>query len=454
MILTSDSSGNSSNGNQTGKILLQGILWRGLYYASAFIINILIARHFQASVSGAIYYISSIYALVLLLFSLSFESGIIYFAAKQQIPVSRLFIFSILWSLFTGVITFFITWFIIKDAYAGIPVDLIIFSAVLFITGNLLMTYCSGFFYAQHNFVIPNIIIITGTVILIALIPYNGRSIVPGISDENYFYLYFASFFVQGIAMALAVKIKYIQAVVFQFLSANELRLLIRYCGMAFLGNIIFYLLYRLDYFFVEKYCTADELGSYIQVSKIVHLFFILPTILASAVFPITAAGRNEAINRFLTLLSRSVFLLYIICCLVLALIGKWLFPFVFGESFTAMYQPFLWVIPGILSLSGIFTLTAYFAGNNRIKVNITGSVYALLVIVAGDIIFIPKYGIEAAAITSSLGYLVYQVYIIAVFRKEYQTAVSDFFIFRSSDWKQIKQAVIRSLKNKNESQQ
>lgn len=431
----------------TGKILLQGMFWRGLYYVSAFIINILIARHFQASVSGSIYYISSIYALALLIFSMSMESGITYFAARQQIPISKLFSFSMAWSLFTGLATFIITWQFFSKAYAGMSTELIIFSAVVFIMGNLLITYCSGFFYAHNNFIAPNIINITGTVILIVLIPYNGRSIVPSVTNENYFYVYFASFLVQGIIMAIAVKIKFVKTGIFQFLSGNEVNMLFRYCGLAFLGNVIFFLLYRVDYFFVEKYCSADELGSYIQVSKIVHLFFILPTILASAVFPITAGGKEEAIHKLLTLLSRSIFLLYSICCIALAIMGKWLFPFVFGESFTAMYQPFLWLIPGIISLSGIFTLTAYFAGKNRIKVNITGSVYALVVIVVGDILFIPEYGIEAAAIISSLGYIVYQVYIIAVFKKEYQTAVADFFIFRSSDWKQIKQTITNSFK-------
>ncbi|MBL7700644.1 MAG: polysaccharide biosynthesis C-terminal domain-containing protein [Ferruginibacter sp.] len=431
----------------TGKILLQGMLWRGLYYVSAFIINILIARHFQASVSGSIYYISSIYALVLLVFSLSLESGITYFAAKKQIPAARLFNFSMIWSFITGIITFLITWQLFSEAYSEMPTGLIIFSAVTFITGNLLITYCSGFFYAYNNFSVPNIIIISGTVLQIALIPYNGRSIVPAVANENYFYVYFASFFVQGIAMAVTVRIKYIKTDAFQFLSVAQFKLLLRYCAMAFLGNVIFFLLYRVDYFFAEKYCTADDLGNYIQVSKIVHLFFILPTILASAVFPITAGGRKEDINKLLTLLSRSIFLLYTVCCLVLALMGKWLFPFVFGDSFTGMYQPFLWLIPGIISLSGIFTLTAYFAGRNRIKINITGSVYALVIIVTGDILFIPKYGIEAAAIVSSIGYIVYQVYITAVFRKEYKSSVADFFIFRSSDWKQIKQTITNSLK-------
>jgi O-antigen/teichoic acid export membrane protein len=233
-------------------------------------------------------------------------------------------------------------------------------------------------------------------------------------------------------------------------LSVAQFQLLFRYCGLAFAGNIIFFLLYRVDYFFVERYCSAGQLGNYIQVSKLVHLFFVLPTILASAVFPITAAGRKEeSINKLLTLLSRSIFLLYTLTCLVLALCGKWLFPLLFGESFADMYLPFLLLIPGILSLSGIFTLTAYFAGKNRIGVNITGSVYALIVIVAGDILFIPKYGIQAAAIISSTGYFIYQVYIIAVFKKEYQIAIADFFIFRSSDWTQIKKTTTQSLKNK-----
>ena len=219
---------------------------------------------------------------------------------------------------------------------------------------------------------------------------------------------------------------------------------------MAFTANVIFFLLYRVDYFFVERYCTKVQLGNYIQVSKLVHLFFILPTILASAVFPITAGGRKEGIDKLLTLLSRSIFLLYVLSCVILAAIGKWLFPFVFGESFSDMYLPFLLLIPGILALSGIFTLTAYFAGKNRIKVNIAGSVYALIIIVIADIIFIPQYGIQAAAIISSVGYIFYQVYIIAVFKKKYQIAITDFFIFRSYDFKKIKSSIQNAFK-KNE---
>ncbi len=439
---------------QAGKVLLQSMLWRGSYYLSAFIINILLARHFQASVSGAVYYISSIYALVVLVSSLSLESGIIYFTAKKEIPPERLFNFSLAWSCFISIGTFLFTYYFFSEAYRDIPASLILLSAVCFITGNLLVTYCSGFFYAANNFKTPNIIIISGTVLLIVLIPYGSSSIIPAINNENYFYVYFGVFLLQGVCMAIAAGSTVIKKWSFQFLSSVQVKVLARYCLMAFAGNIIFFLLYRVDYFFVEKYCTPEQLGNYIQVSKLVHLFFILPTILASAVFPMTASGKKEHVHEVLTLLSRGIFLMYTIACLILALTGSWLFSFVFGESFTEMYEPFLWLIPGILSLSGIFTLTAYFAGSDRIRVNITGSVFALIVIVIGDILFIPRYGINAAAMVSSAGYIVYQVYIIAVFKKEHNAPVSNFFIFRPNDLKQIKSSIQNALKKNNEVQQ
>ena len=424
---------------QTGRILVQSMLWRGLYYVSAFVMNILIARHFQASVSGGIYFIISIYSIIVLVSSLSLESGIIYFASKKQILLSKLFSFSIAWSLFTGIIVFFVASYFAGNINTQVNDKFLIASSVSFICGNLLITYCSGFFYAANNFIVPNVIFIVSSCFLIISIPYNGHSFIQGIDNENYFYFYMYSFLVQGICLALFAKVKYIEKGFRYFLSINEFRLLFNYCFMAFAGNIIHLLLYRIDYFFVEKYCDPVQLGNYIQVSKLVNLFFILPTILASVVFPVTASGQKTDIVKLLTVLSRCIFTGYLFICIVLACTGKFFFPYLFGDSFSQMYEPFLLLIPGILALSGIFTITAYFAGKNRIRHNITGSILALIVILAGDIIFIPRYGINAAALVSSAGYLVYQVYVLIIINKEFNSKLGDFFVFRFSDIKNIR---------------
>ena len=439
---------------QAGRALYKSILWRSLYYLSLFVVNILIARQFLPAASGKIFYISSIYSFFVMIMSFSIDSGIVYFAAKGKLGIGKLLNFSLLWSLVAGLLIFCIIFFFFKKENTIWNNTFLLVSSISFICGNLLTSYCTGLFYARHNFVTPNGISISVNLALIILFPFNGHSLVPVISGANFFYIYFISFLLQGILLAITVQIKYLKYRFEGLLTLPEFRLLFRYCSMAYLANIIFFLLYRVDYWFVERYCTPEQLGNYIQVSKLGQLFFILPAMLASVVFPLTAGGQKEKIKNMLTLLSRSILFLYLFVCIILLLTGNWLFPFVFGKSFSGIYQPFLFLIPGILSLSCLFTVTAYYAGKNRMMVNIKGSVLSLIFIMAADRIFIPVYGINAAAIISSMGYIIYQVYVLMIFKKEYRTSISDFFIFRIADWHDMKNIILRSTKDYDEKQQ
>lgn len=206
------------------------------------------------------------------------------------------------------------------------------------------------------------------------------------------------------------------------------------------------FFVYRVDYWFVHYYRSAEELGNYIQVSKIAQMFFVLPGILAGVVFPVTAGGATNEIHEKLALLSRSLLLVYSIICIFLIAIGYWFFPFVFGASFHSMYVPFVFIIPGILALSALYPLTAYYAGKNKVIVNVTGTVLALIVIIIGDWIFIPFYGINAAALVSSVAYITFHVYVLLYFKNENKSAVTDFYTLRFSDLLKMKSSLFNYL--------
>jgi len=418
------------------KLLYQNIVWRSLFIISGFILNILIARHFQASFTGRFYYLITWYAFITLIFSVSMESGILYFISKKEIKESALLNLALLWVILSAAVM--MSLFIFFTVILQYKLNFIGFLfAMLFICGNLLISFVANIWYAKKNFIIPNI---TGIIINFALItlmffiPY-----CPWLNDSKFIYFYFSSFFIQGIFLVGLLTSQGKQKISFLLPQISQIKNVFHYSIAAFLGNIVSFFLYRIDYWFVHKYCSAPQLGEYVQVSKLAQTFFLLPSMLATVLFQLTAGGHRKQVNDTLMLLSRSLFLVYSLICLLLGITGSWLFPLIFGKSFSGMYTPFLFLIPGILAFSSLYVLTAYYAGKNRLSVNVRGCIYAFIFVLAGDIFFIPKYGINAAAAISSLGYIIYFIYVLNVFIKEYHYPLADFFYFKFSDFKKYK---------------
>ncbi len=138
------------------KLLAQSILWRGVYFVSVFLVNLLLSRELKASGSGVIFYISNTFAFVQLVAGLSLENGIIYFAAGRQMSPNKLLWLSLIWTaiiIVLQLLVFFLFSFSGTDPH--LP-----FYAFCFITGLLLTTlllqsflYRGRLFYTQYHIV-------------------------------------------------------------------------------------------------------------------------------------------------------------------------------------------------------------------------------------------------------------------------------------------------------------
>ena len=78
------------------KALLDSFIWRGVYFITTLILNVCIARIYEASQSGWIYFISNNFYLVILLGGLSLDSSITYFSASNKVSQHKLAFFSLL----------------------------------------------------------------------------------------------------------------------------------------------------------------------------------------------------------------------------------------------------------------------------------------------------------------------------------------------------------------------
>jgi O-antigen/teichoic acid export membrane protein len=420
------------------KLLYQHVFWRGLSLLSFFILNVTMARSFGAAASGNIFFIVNFFALVLLAATLSMEAGLGYFAAREKAAAAWPVYLSFLWAASAALVIYFCTPFFKLNSNGQLTVSNFNGLSFLYAAGYLLLVFFTALFSARQNFIVPNLIATLANIVLLAFIAVTDAG-DKAAAAGNFLGSYFTAFFVQGVLLLLLYTAMYVKRFAIHFPGSAALKAIFRYSMQAFAANIVFFLVYRVDYWFVNYFCSDKELlGNYIQVSKIAQVFFILPGIVASTVFSVTAAGKKTAMSTTVLRLSRLIFSGSLLACALLAATGYWLFPLLFGAGFDEMYIPFLLLVPGIIAIATLYPFTAYYAGKNRVVENIKGSLLALVVIISGDLLLVPLWGISGAALVSSAGYIVYEIYILRQFKKEYGNKISDCFIIKKEDWQQI----------------
>jgi len=410
------------------------VVWRVLNTAVQFFINLLMVRLLGASASGDFFYIITLLSLATLVLGLSLESGIGYYTSRQEISGKKL-----LWLL--SPVMLLQTMAAAGALYLFGP-DYLIPILCAYIISNIVLSYLSAVYQAEKRFAALNVVMFS--INLLALLIMVWAYLKPA---ENYLYLvpwvYVLTPFCQCLVLGIllfsrppdtdAGYIDYNKGIIPK---------VFRYSLVAFAGNLLFFLVTRIDYYFVEKYCTPGQLGNYIQVSKLGQLLVLVPTLMSAVVFPYSANAETSLALHKLQALCRMVTLLFLPVALVIILTGHFLFPWLFGSDFDLMYTAMLYYLPGFFFLSVVGLLAAYGAGQGHIWTNTIASGIALVVVVTGDRIFIPWYGINAAAAVSSVAYLVCMVYLLLMYRNWWQTTIADFFITRKTDIDYLKHVI------------
>ena len=419
------------------RLMYQALFWRGSYLLSTLLLNILFVRYYGAAGSSTVYYLINLYSISLLIGSFSVEGGMGYFLANRQAEPGSLSFFSLVWTVMVSLPSLLLLKGYFHFFDSDIHASLFWLTASTYIPGQLLITFFTALFYARESPAMPNGILLTVNGALILLL---GVALaIPSLMSPGVFlYFYFFGVLVQGIGIAILFRIRYGWSS--NLPSVSLLTKIFRYSLVAFAANILFFLVYRVDYLFVKRYCTADDLGNYIQVSKLGQALLVIPSILASVIFPRTARVSGEGMPFHLARLTRIMVSLFVIFFLLVLFAGRPVFPLVFGNSFDKMYLPTLVILPGILSLSVLTPLSAYFGGLHRPEVNAKGAFIGLVLIVGGDFFCIPVYGIVGAAAVSSLGYFATMVYSLVEFGKTNRIRPGSMLIVGRGDWRWVKQ--------------
>lgn len=418
------------------KLLAQSITWRSFYFFSVLLVNVFLSRYLQAAGTGSLYFTTIIFSFIHVVLSLSADSALIYFGSGNIIERNKLLTLSATWSIVAGIAMMFLVYayFLVNGNADKNMVYWYVAFGFFYVAGQSLTSYSIALYYTKENYFIPNLLLGLVNIVFVLFIP--GKDAVHNAGHTQWItFFYFATFFIGGLLVFLSYFLQFRKEGGIGFPGRDELKKIVLYAFTALGANAVFFLVYRVDYLFVKysPVCTEADLGNYIQVSKLGQMTLIIPQIIASVVFPKTASGAD--LDKAITTIARIFSQLFLLAFIVVLVAGEQIFTLVFGESFNKMQLPMLVLIPGMLALSLLALLSAYFGGKGKIRINLYAAIIGLVVMIGGDILFVPHYGIIAAAAVSTVSYVANTGYSMWQFNKDHSMRWIEFFKWKKEDY-------------------
>ena len=423
-------------------VIVSNIGYRSLYVVINVFITLLLTRLMTVNGYGILSLMIANTAIFNLISCLGSESGITYHYASDTLARKKVFTiicFVVLFQL--AVFTFCqVIYKVLTGNYwliAGHDIQFFLWAMVYLFSVTLTDKY-TAFYYGSHLYVSFNKIMAIGS--LVSLVVFSGLYFFVRTQDV-FFYLrlFILTSFFQAVLLSVFFHFKQHQSFLFSPVQKDDWKKFFSYSFVVFITNIIQFLAYRVDYWLVAFYKGHEALGLYSLAVRLSQLFWILPLLFAGIIFPQTAD--NKIINyelRVITLVRITVAILFSGELVALA-VAKPVIPFLFGKPYDGSVAPFIYLLPGIFLFGINILLAAYYAGKKQLHVNFIGSTMCFLVVLVLDLVLIPRFGIDGAAVASSIAYSASGLYFIWRFTGFVKNKMSELLFLKSRDVMQIR---------------
>ncbi len=283
----------------------------------------------------------------------------------------------------------------LHGALLGLSLLWIPFSLAYLLTVNLLM----GLLEVRRYNIVELLNRVLATVFIIVVIMLGARS-------PAAVFLAVLLALILGFGIAILALKKFVHA--HPSLSLDLFRRNFQLGWRVYLSCLFAFLLIRVDLLMVRSMLGATAAGYYSISGTVADYLFLLPVAVGAILFPKLSAVPNDEQKRALTLKAVATTGLGLLTLLLmLGLSAKWVVPVLFGTAFTPAVLPILLLLPGILFL-GLQVVLVQYVNSCGFPVSVVVLwVLATVLNIGANLWTIPRYGINGAAVVSSISYLV-----------------------------------------------
>ena len=364
------------------------------------------------------------------------DSAIVWHGASQKLNSEKIFSFTFFSALFQ-VLLFLIFSLLFYRITSRLllsqqPYYGFYFYELIYFSGLILIDKYTSLFYASSRMEICNKLLSGVTLfcmIGIILIRYK-------ILDINLppFSLLCLTTFIQAVSLVILFHSVNSRLRIVR-ISTHDLRSLFHFSIVVFITNLVQFFAYRADYWLINYFRSESELGIFSQANRFAQMLWVLPNILAAMLIPLIAAPGGDFNEKGVIRLVRVINYSNILVIGIIILVALLTYDLFLPASFSAGLFPLLLMIPGYYFFCINILLAAFFSSRRLLWVNLIGSFLCFIVIILADLILIPPFGIQGAAIADSIAYSAAAIFSILSFMRHTSFSFADLFRIRRTDW-------------------
>jgi O-antigen/teichoic acid export membrane protein len=208
----------------------------------------------------------------------------------------------------------------------------------------------------------------------------------------------------------------------------------VRFGGQSALTNLVQLANYRIDTFLILAFVSRSGVGIYTVANSQVEGLLILTNSVAIVLLTNITAGDKENAARLTPVVCRNTLLVTAVAAVVAGLIADLWIPAVFGSKYQASVEPYLWLLPGMVAISGAKILAAYVFSRGLPIVNFWIAVANLAITTPVTIALLAVYDVPGAAIGTSFGYVLLLAMTAYAYARISGNAIYDALMPRRSD--------------------
>ncbi len=220
----------------------------------------------------------------------------------------------------------------------------------------------------------------------------------------------------------------------FKFLDSTQLKYILTYSFTAYIANLFQFMSYRMDFWFVKHYSGSEQLGIYSLAVSLAQMLWLLPQAIASIFVAYSGSGNHDTIVNQTNALTRTAFSVLLVVGAILYFAIEFMIPLFYGHEFLDSIVLFKMLLAGVIPFSITTVIASYFVGKGKVRINMVGGIIGFIFCLCFDIILIPLYGNQGAAIATIISYCVSTVYTVFVYIKASHSSLKQLFIINRND--------------------